>query len=80
MIEEINQVQDKNKFISFLNMFAKDFETNYGEWKNKSIPDFLRQMASWIEDYSECPINDIEWEKVDFKVMARILYIGKIYE
>ena len=37
-------------------------------------------LASWIEDYSISPANDIEWEKIDFKILAQLLYMGKIYE
>ena len=24
--------------------------------------------------------NDIEWEKIDFKILAQLLYMGKIYD
>lgn len=80
MIEQINSIQDKNDFISFVRKLSFDFNEHNEEWETTSIPDFLEQMASWIEDYSESPANDIEWDKPDFQMFAKILYMGKIYE
>lgn len=36
-------------------------------------------MASWGKDYSTCPANDINWDNINFRVLARILYMVKIY-
>lgn len=73
MIEVIGQIESKNDFIHFLNLCLKDFEKNPNGWKNKTIPEFLEQMASGIEDYSICPANHIKWNTVDFKVLAQII-------
>lgn len=54
--------------------------TKYPEWENITIPDYLEQIASWIEDYADSPANDIAWEKIDFKILAQLLDMGKIYE
>ena len=49
------------------------------EWENKTITDYLGQMASWMDDASIS--NDIiDWDNVDYKTLAKILYMGKIYE
>ena len=80
MIEEIEKIGCKADFIHFLNLLSKDFKKNPQEWENQTIPEFLEQMASWVEDYSTCPANKIEWERVDYKVLAQIIYMGKIYE
>ena len=80
MIKIIEKIGSKSDFIRFLNALSKDFEKNPDEWENKTIPEFLEQMASWIEDYSTCPANDIQWNTIDFKVLAQIVYMGKIYE
>lgn len=80
MTEVIEKIGNKADFIHFLYLLSKDFENNLQEWENQTIPEFLEQMASWIEDYSTCPANDIEWERIDFKVLAQIIYMGKIYE
>ena len=80
MIEVIEKIGSKEDFIHFLYLLSKDFKKNLQEWENQTIPDFLEQMASWIEDYSTCPANNIEWERIDYKVLAQIIYMGKIYE
>ena len=80
MFEEIEKIRNKADFIHFLYLLSEDFQKNPQEWENHTIPEFLEQMAGWIEDYSTCPANDIEWEKIDFKVLAQIIYMGKIYE
>lgn len=80
MTKIIEKIKNKSDFIRFLNLLSKDFERNPNEWENKTIQEFLEQMASWIEDYSTCPVNDIKWDTIDFKVLAQIVYMGKIYE
>ncbi|WP_458693062.1 DUF7660 family protein [Bacteroides caecimuris] len=56
------------------------FLKNSEEWENRTIDEFLNAMQSWIEDYSSSEFNDIDWGKVDYSLLARILYMGKIYE
>ncbi len=80
MTELIAKIESKVDFIHFLNLLSKDFEKNPNEWANKTIPEFLEQMAGWVEDYSTSPINDIKWDTIQFQVLAQILYMGKIYE
>ena len=80
MIKVIEKIESKADFIYFLNLLSKDFETNPNEWESKTIPEFLGQMASWTEDYSECPDGCIKWDAIDFRILAQMLYMGKIYE
>lgn len=49
------------------------------EWENTTITDYLGQMASWVDDCSAFD-DTVDWEKVDYKTFAEILYMGKIYE
>lgn len=76
----IEKITDKDSFVQFLNLLARDYATNQPEWENKSVIDFIKAMLSWTEDFSASPANNIDWEKVDYKTMAKILYMGKIYE
>jgi hypothetical protein len=80
MIDKIGGIEGKDDFIRFLKDLAMDYKEHSGQWVNTTVDDCLLQMASWIEDYSECSANDIMWDKVDFRVLASILYMGKIYE
>lgn len=76
----IDKITDKDSFVQFLNLLAEDYVTNQSEWENKSVIDFIEAMSSWTEDFSASPANDIDWDKVDYKTMAKILYTGKLYE
>ena len=80
MINKINSISCKEDFVEYVEGLANDFTDNRDEWENVTIPDYLERIASWIEDYSKSPANDIAWEKIDFKILAQLLYMGKIYE
>lgn len=80
MVEQINHITNKAQFLQFVRDLAKDNLKNPEEWENTTISAYLEQMAGWVEDYSESPMNDIEWNKIDFRTLAIILYMGKIYE
>lgn len=79
-MDKIENVKDKKSFIQFLKFLAQDFEDNDIEWENLTVPAFLKSIAAWVDDYSICQFNDIDWENIDFKALARIFYMGKIYE
>ena len=76
----IEKITDKDSFLYFLNLLAKDYVTNQSEWENKTVIDFIKAMSSWTEDFPASPANDIDWDKFDYKTMAKILYMGKLYE
>lgn len=78
MIDQINSICSKEDFIDFLKKLSFDYHEHYKKWANTTISDYLQQMASWIKDYSECPVNDIAWEQVDFRTFAKILYMGNL--
>lgn len=76
----IEKIKSKNDFLAFLNQLSKDFTDNSEQWENKTAGEYIQAMASWTEDYSACPNNDIDWDGLDYKTLAKILYMGKIYE
>lgn len=39
--------------------------------------DFIEFLKNLATDYTD---NNDAWENVDFQILARILYMGKIYE
>lgn len=78
--KRIEEISDKKAFLAFLSELNSSFLTNSEEWENRTINEFLDAMQSWIEDYSSSEFNDIDWGKVDYSLLARILYMGKIYE
>lgn len=78
--KRIEEISDKKDFLAFLDELNSSFLKNSEEWENRTIDEFLNAMQSWIEDYSSSEFNDIDWGKVDYSLLARILYMGKIYE
>ncbi|WP_195543388.1 DUF7660 family protein [Massiliimalia timonensis] len=77
--ELINNIANMDDFLNFVIQLAIDAKEHPDEWVNTNITDYLGQMASWIDDYSDCE-NNIDWENVDYRTFAKILYMGKIYE
>lgn len=80
MFDRLNNVRDKASFIAFLRELAKDYENSPDEWENGDIPSFLEAIAAWTEDFSESPMNDTDRNSIDYYSLARMLYMGKLYE
>ena len=78
--EQIINVNSKESFFIFLESLQNDFHTNPQEWENTTISTYLESIRNWIEDFSDCPNNDIDWNSLDYATLARISYMGKIYE
>ena len=75
VFDRIGNVSDADSFALFLDALAQDNKDNHDEWQNMSIEDYLRSIAAWIRDHG----ND-EFEQLDFRELAKIFYVGKIYE
>lgn len=78
-IEQINNISNMDDLLNFVIQLSKDAKEHPEEWTNITITDYLGQIASWIDD---CYMfeDKINFEKLDYKVLAKILYMGKIYE
>ncbi len=80
--EMIENVKSKEDFISFINKLSDDNQFNNDEWENKDILSYLGGISSWVEDMDgyyknmklDVPTN------VDWKFIATLFYVGKIYE
>ena len=79
VFDQIENVKDTDSFACFLNALAQDYKDNHDEWENWSIEDYLKSIAAWIND-CEDPHGNSEFEQLDFKELAKIFYVGKIYE
>lgn len=79
VFDEIENVNNREAFIAFLENLADDYKENNEEWVNDSISDYLESIAAWIKDWGDSHGND-EFEQLDFKELAKIFYVGKIYE
>ena len=73
----------KQEFILFIENFRTDFIENKEQWENKSIEDYLEAISRYTEDidgYYKNTNQDINLEKVDWKVFADILKGSSMYE
>lgn len=77
LVEQIINISNMDEFQTFLIDLTMDTKKNPDEWANTNVSDYLGQMASWIGDFLGCPNNNIEWDKLDFKNIAKILYMEK---
>lgn len=80
MYQEIRTIAAKEDFVQFLRRLSMDALLHPEEWENRTVPEYLEQVANWIEDFSESPANDIDWDNMEFRTLARMLYMGKLYE
>ncbi len=80
MYQEIRTIAAKEDFVRFLRRLSMDALLHPEEWENRTVPEYLEQVANWIEDFSESPANDIDWDNMEFRTLARMLYMGKLYE
>ena len=70
MTKYIKGISDKESFLRFLEMLIDDYRNHPQEWEHWSIDEYLDAMMAWIDDFSKCPRNDIDWEKIDYSIMA----------
>lgn len=78
----INEVNSKEDFMSFLSKLRLDREEKCDEWENTEITSYLEGICSWVDDmegyfanmHIEMPSN------IDWRFIAMLFYVGKIYE
>ena len=78
-VEKINNIKDMDDFLNFVVELARDANEHPKEWTNTTLTDFLGQLASWVDDISQFD-KETDWDNVDYKTFAKMLYMGKIYE
>lgn len=79
LVSQIEHVADKDGFIKVVRLLVEEIRSKQ-QVSNMSIDEYLESVASWVEDFSECPRNDIDWKSVDYRLILRLLYMGCIYE
>ncbi|MDE6433428.1 MAG: hypothetical protein K2L07_04295 [Lachnospiraceae bacterium] len=80
--ELIYNIRNKEDFIFFINNLQEDNQVKNDEWENKDISSYLESISSWVEDM-EGYYNNMKLDmptNIDWKFIAMLFYIGKIYE
>ncbi len=82
LYDYINNISNEDDFIKFLEVLKNDILINNDEWVNNNITSYLDSIYSWVEDMDGYYKNiGIEKPKdINWKFIAMLLYIGKIYE
>lgn len=78
----INGVHSKEDFMNFLAELQLDKEQNSEEWKNDEITSYLEGISSWVDDM-EGYFNNMHIDMptdIDWRFIATLFYVGKIYE
>ncbi|MBD5546179.1 MAG: hypothetical protein HDQ97_02035 [Lachnospiraceae bacterium] len=78
----LNKVNSKEKFIEFLTELRYDKEQKSDEWENDEITTYLEGICSWVDDM-EGYFQNINMDmpnNIDWKFIAMLFYVGKIYE
>lgn len=80
--EKINTIHTREEFIDFMNSLIEDKEVNPDEWENVNVSEYLEAIASWVEDMDGYYRNmNLEMPKnLDWRFIATLFYVGKIYE
>jgi len=73
LVELLQQVKDRDTFLRFVKALHEDVAKNPDEWQNASIEHFLESAAAWMQDSKS-------GEVLSWKLFAKLLYAGKIYE
>jgi hypothetical protein len=77
------KVNDRQSFISFLDLLHKDFLDNPESWENKNLPDFLEALSAYAKDiqgYYDNSKQNKSADKPDWATFADIISGAKIYE
>lgn len=80
--ESINKIDSKDDFIKFIELLADDKSNNSLDWESVDVVSYLNSIKSWLEDMEGYYKNmnlDIP-NNIDWKFIATLFYIGKIYE
>ncbi len=80
--KKINEINNKEDFVNFVELLVSNLKSNPEEWTNKSLLEYLESISSWTEDMegyyqnNDMPIP----ENINWKVFANILIAAKMYE
>ena len=73
LLKQTEAVTDKESFLKFLELLAGDHRCNSKEWEKPTIDAYLNAIKAWCEDNGES-------DSLDYRAIAKMLYMGKIYE
>lgn len=71
--DAIEAIQTPAAFAAFLDAMRQDFRTHPETWQNRTLDDYFEALSAYARDTASTAT-------ADFAQLAKLLYIGKIYE
>lgn len=71
--DAIEAIQTPAAFAAFLDAMKQDFRTHPETWQNRTLDDYFDAISAYVSDTALTA-------NADFAQLAKLLYIGKIYE
>lgn len=73
-----DDVTDRESFIAFVDELNMSLKSDSDDVQNLTIGSHLESMTAWIRDSEYEPI--VQTQKQFWAEVAKLLYVGKIYE
>lgn len=73
---DYRKVTNRTDFLKFIKKLELDFVTNTDEWENIRIDHYLESIGAWVDSMELTK----EYDDKFWGILARVLYVGKIYE
>ncbi len=73
-----DDVTDKESFIAFVGELNMSLKSDSNDVQNLTIESYLESMTAWIQDSEYEP--NVQTQKQFWVEVAKLLYVGKIYE
>lgn len=80
LFEMVQKTTDKESFLNFLSVLKSDYANQKDEWENWSIDAYLDAVHAWVSAFQGSELDDFNWKNPDWRLIAAIFYMGKIYE
>ena len=77
LFDKANFTNSRHDFLEFLSLLREDYINDKSSWGNVSLEDFFDSIIAWLQDYHG---NDVDIENPNWKTIAALFYMGKIYE
>ena len=69
----IETIQTPAAFADFLDAMKQDFRIHPETWENQTLDDYFASISAYVRDTAPAAT-------ADFAQLAKLFYIGKIYE
>lgn len=81
-VKKINEIDNKENFISFVELLVSNLKNKPNEWSNITLLEYLEALISYTEDLDGYYFNKKTSipENINWQLFANILIGAKMYE